>query len=317
MSIIRLAVFFLFLFFPFSLAFAQETNAGFVQGVWYSKTPFFAGDTIRIYTAIQNNSGFDIQGTIEFLVNGNNIGESSFSAANGRITEAWSDWKVTQGNYSVAAHIKEAFRVEIGKNPEPISLGTGVLGASEVFIDEDTDQDGIGNMEDDDDDNDGLTDQEEEILKTDPLNPDTDGDGVSDQEEVNSGTNPLVKENALIETQEKSEKEEVVPEESLLKEITDTITQEYLPSLVQKVDALAKDTTEKLKEQRQELQEKKNAFLAGKSPEPLSVAEQSLDFLLASAIIALPQWQIGLFLFFAIAAALLLRRLASKEQERG
>lgn len=293
-------ILFLLLFVPVATASGQTLNAGFVQGVWYSKTPFFAGETVRLYTAIQNNSGSDIQGTVEFLVNGNSVGESSFSAINGRIVEVWTDWKVTQGNHSVEASIKEAFRVEVGKTPEPISLNAGVLGASEVFVDEDTDQDGIGNLEDEDDDNDGLTDREEKVLKTDPLNPDTDGDGINDQEEVNAGTNPLVKESTLQETEE-----EITPKESLLKEIADTITQEYLPFLVQKVDSLLENTTEKLKEQRQELQEKKVG--------PLSTAEQSLDFLLASAIVALPKWKLGLFLFFAIAAAFLLRRLAKRE----
>ena len=42
-----------------------------------------------------------------------------------------------------------------------------------------------------DTDGDGLTDEEEEALGTDPLDPDTDGDGVSDGDEVALGTDPL------------------------------------------------------------------------------------------------------------------------------
>ncbi len=44
-----------------------------------------------------------------------------------------------------------------------------------------------------DSDNDGLRDWEENLIKTDPLNPDTDGDGFLDGEEMDSGHNPLVK----------------------------------------------------------------------------------------------------------------------------
>jgi len=44
-----------------------------------------------------------------------------------------------------------------------------------------------------DTDNDGLKDWEEELYKTDPLNPDTDNDGYLDGEEINSGHNPLIK----------------------------------------------------------------------------------------------------------------------------
>ena len=42
-----------------------------------------------------------------------------------------------------------------------------------------------------DSDNDGLSDQDEAIYGTDPLNPDTDGDGYLDGEEVKAGTDPL------------------------------------------------------------------------------------------------------------------------------
>ncbi len=44
-----------------------------------------------------------------------------------------------------------------------------------------------------DSDNDGLKNWEEELYKTDYMNPDTDGDGYLDGEEINSGHNPLVK----------------------------------------------------------------------------------------------------------------------------
>jgi len=44
-----------------------------------------------------------------------------------------------------------------------------------------------------DSDNDGLKDWEENLYKTDLLNPDTDNDGYFDGEEINSGHNPLIK----------------------------------------------------------------------------------------------------------------------------
>ena len=64
---------------------------------------------------------------------------------------------------------------------------------------EDNDGDGIGDACDDDDDNDGLSDADEALYGTDPLNPDTDGDGVSDGDEVAAGRNPLLNE-AVIQT---------------------------------------------------------------------------------------------------------------------
>lgn len=317
-------LFFALLFLPVSFVSAQELNAGFVQGLWYSKVPFFAGETVRIYTAIQNNSGFDITGTVTFLDNGESVGESVFSAVNGRIVEVWTDWEVTQGNHSVGANIKEALKVEVGKEPESISLGNALLGESQVFADEDTDKDNVGNLQDADDDNDLVPDETEEALGTNPLDPDTDHDGLQDGQEIDMGTNPLdqdTDQDGVPDAKDSDplSKEQAAKEilteparDSVVAKTAEKLTKEYLPSLVQEIDSLVQETTEKLQEQRQEFKEKKEAFATGESSEPLSTKEQTLDFFLASAIVALPQWQLGLFLFFAIAAALLLRKLASK-----
>ncbi|MGE4650642.1 MAG: hypothetical protein AAEJ53_07135, partial [Myxococcota bacterium] len=52
----------------------------------------------------------------------------------------------------------------------------------------DTDGDGIGNNADPDDDGDGLSDDEEALAYTDPLNPDSDFDGLLDGVETNTGS---------------------------------------------------------------------------------------------------------------------------------
>ena len=54
----------------------------------------------------------------------------------------------------------------------------------------DTDGDGLGNACDDDDDNDNLTDVQEGLLGTNPLNPDSDSDGFNDDVEVAAGSDP-------------------------------------------------------------------------------------------------------------------------------
>ena len=62
----------------------------------------------------------------------------------------------------------------------------------------DTDQDTEGDACDLDDDGDGLSDGDEVLLGTDPLNADTDGDGIDDGAEVAAGTDPTVAESARV-----------------------------------------------------------------------------------------------------------------------
>jgi len=314
---------FLLLCFAPGFALSADLNAGFVQGLWYSKTPFFAGETVRIYTAIQNNSGFDIQGTVEFLLNGAVTGKSNFSAVQGRIVDVWTDWKVSQGNQELSAKIVQAFKLEIGKDPEPIVLANAVLGTSQVFVDLDTDKDGLGNTEDPDDDNDLLSDAAEKELGTNPLEADSDQDGVPDGKEVSLATNPLNQDtdndgkndgqelregtNPLV-AQQKTTQQEPRKQQGTVQELTKKLTQEYLPTLEQRIDEIAKTTTEQLQKQRETLSQKKGD--AG----TLGVQEQAFDMLLAAAIVGLDQWQLALFLAFGIIVALVLRRLARKEE---
>ncbi len=132
----------------FSFAETTPLNAGFVQGIWYSKFPFFAGDTVRIYAGIQNRSGFDIVGTVSFLKNGVEIGTADFSAINGRFVEVWKDWKAESGDQKISAKIKNTFKSEAGKSPEAITLSFADVPADDVVVDTDIDKNGIGDKED-------------------------------------------------------------------------------------------------------------------------------------------------------------------------
>ncbi|MDO8633560.1 MAG: hypothetical protein Q7K38_03410, partial [Candidatus Wildermuthbacteria bacterium] len=184
MKALLLLVFFL----PLSVLAQQESlNAGLVSGIWYSKLPFFDGETVRIYTAIQNNSGFDLKGKVQFLKNEEVLGDAPFSALKGGLIQVWEDWPAKEGTYTISARIVEA--------TPPVSSSFAIA-KHEVFVDKDTDKDDTGNIQDPDDDNDGLTDEKEQILGTDPLNPDTDGDNIKDgndtiEQKIEETTNPI------------------------------------------------------------------------------------------------------------------------------
>lgn len=178
------------LFIPVSYA-QDRVNAGFVNGLWFSRSPFFAGETVRIYAALQNNSSFDIKGKTTFFDKSRKVGESAFSVVNGRLLEVWTDWRATEGNHAISVAITEVFKVEIGKNPESITLAFASFAQDPVMVEKDSDGDRIGDSIDNDNDNDGLTDAEEKNYSTDPLAVDSDGDGVSDKKEISASTDPL------------------------------------------------------------------------------------------------------------------------------
>lgn len=170
---------------------AQELNAGFVQGLWFDTDTIFVGDTVRIYAAVRNNSGADLTGTVEFRDGDSRIGRKSVSALDGRIVESWTDWEPTYGEHTIVATLSRVELQRVGSTGEDIGI-TSKLAGHTVFVDYDTDGDGVGNAKDDDDDGDGIDDKTEEENDTDPLNPDDPEQeeiDTADAEDIDSATN--------------------------------------------------------------------------------------------------------------------------------
>ncbi len=274
----RIAVLLFFFLAPL-VAFAQqaELNAGLVSGIWYSKFPFFAGETVRIYTAIQNNSGSDLKGKVQFSKNDEPIGDAPFSALKGGLIQVWQDWQAQEGTYTISARIVDA--------TPPVSSSFAAA-QQEVVVDKDTDKDSIGNLQDNDDDNDGLTDEKEQILGTDPLNPDTDGDGIKDGDDI---------------VEQKTE--ETKGEGTFIAEVEE------------QAETFVEDIIEDLKTRQESVQQR----LATETQKPIlklpNIPEDSIpskdaieNFLLAAAITALPYWKFGLLLLGGIILWKLLSR---------
>jgi len=160
LKILIIAIFFFTPFFVFG-AIENIDNAGFVPGpIWFSKYPVFVDDEVRIYTALYNNSDYDISGELHFLNNEEFIGKTNFEmpASSGAL-DVWIDWTAVKGNIEVSAEIKNVLIVNSEKEAvSDIDFKEGQIAKSEIFIDYDNDNDGIGNIEDDDDDNDGVDD---------------------------------------------------------------------------------------------------------------------------------------------------------------
>ena len=199
----------------------SSLNAGFVSGIWYSDTKFFAGDDIRIYSALQNRSGYDIQGEVSFYVDNELIDTTEFSALSDRLIETWSDWKAIDGDHVVKVEISHIERLEVGSFPEIVNVSSNNYLEDSVFVDIDTDGDGQGDTDDDDDDNDGLSDLEEGQIGSDPKKVDTDEDGINDGDDPDPLV-PLSEDNDIA-TDTSSEDIFMEVAQDTISEIVDTI----------------------------------------------------------------------------------------------
>ncbi|KAA0206970.1 hypothetical protein EDM68_00025 [Candidatus Uhrbacteria bacterium] len=153
----------------------------------------FLNQSARIYATVQPACDQDAEGSVLFYANGALIGNKPISYKQaGRAEEVWVNWRPTEyGETTIRVDTK-------GEGGE-----VGDSASITLFIDRDTDGDGIGDREDPDDDNDGVPDGQDQF----PLDPnktrDTDGDGQDDSvdsdddndglydfEEEQIGTNP-------------------------------------------------------------------------------------------------------------------------------
>lgn len=237
----------------------KTINAGLVSGIWYSKLPFFAGNKIKVFTAIFNNMPFTIAGKVQFFDYNTLIGESDFLAKTNDVFNVSIDWLINEGNHIISTKLINTVKIEAGKESEPIFLSLALSPKSENFADFDTDEDGIGNMDDFDDDNDGVSDEEETKQRTDPLNNDTDEYEILNgtdkaslkKEEKISPTPPLIN----VVTEEKGIKK-YIPDNffGFLK----TSENKIAGLLPKKIDEILKQQVKKIENKKQEIKKEIN-----------------------------------------------------------
>lgn len=190
---VRFVLLALFIAFLPAPLFAATAPAGVPKdALWFSKDPFFVGDTITIFTVVYNSTNYRLSGTMELRDGTTTISKKDFIVDTLGASQIVSfPWAVTAGNHLFSVIItQDELRREGGSLLTDPLAETKTTGAKR-FADLDTDHDNIGNTVDTDDDGDGLTDVQEKKSKTDPLNPDTDGDGIVDGKDPH----PLTKDN--------------------------------------------------------------------------------------------------------------------------
>lgn len=88
-----------------SSASSTKINAKILPTIWYSTLSINDGESIQIFSGIQNNSGISFDGTATFLVDDKEIVSKNFSSYDGALKELSADWVAIPGDHDVQIKI--------------------------------------------------------------------------------------------------------------------------------------------------------------------------------------------------------------------
>jgi hypothetical protein len=149
------------------------------------------GKTVRIYATVTNNSNQDLFGVVKFYDENKKsfVGEDQpVSVLAQKTDDVFIDWKgESVGNYPIS--IRVIPWNEEGDDPSNNKV------TKVIYVDIDSDGDGIGNFADPDDDNDGAPDNKDAFPLNSAESLDTDGDGIgnnADEDDDNDGISDIV-----------------------------------------------------------------------------------------------------------------------------
>jgi len=82
-----------------------QINARIIPLVWYSTLSINDGDSIKIYSGIQNNSGIDFTGTATFYVDEKNISDITFTSTKDSLKDISTSWVAVPGLHTIKIKI--------------------------------------------------------------------------------------------------------------------------------------------------------------------------------------------------------------------
>ncbi|PIZ74276.1 hypothetical protein COY07_00920 [Candidatus Peregrinibacteria bacterium CG_4_10_14_0_2_um_filter_43_11] len=150
-----------------------------IEDVVFPST-IIAGETVRLYATITNNSIYDLKGVVRFydeLAQEFIKTDQPISALAGGTDSVFVDWdSFVMGSHPIS--VRAVPWEEDPDNPDNNKI------TKTIYVDQDNDSDGIPNLTDPDDDNDGTPDTQDAF----PFNPneslDTDHDGIGNNEDT-------------------------------------------------------------------------------------------------------------------------------------
>lgn len=118
----------------FTPTFAAAANVGIIKGnLWYSKSPFYVGETITLYSAIWNGETGKVSGHVSFSVNDVVIGKVPFSIGPGELSNVATKWVATTGASHIKAAITDATMLQNGHEVS-ITIENKETGTEDVTV---------------------------------------------------------------------------------------------------------------------------------------------------------------------------------------
>lgn len=152
------------------------------------------GNLVRIYATINNESGTDLKGTVQFydtIAGGQISSDQTVSILAGSKDDIFVDWYPPfEGTHQISIIIDPW----LAKEDDPSNNRANIT----VFVLKDTDHDGITDEDDPDDDNDGVNDEEDHFPLDASEQTDTDGDRIGDNKDEDDDNDGYLDENDIF-----------------------------------------------------------------------------------------------------------------------
>lgn len=111
-----------FFSFTSNLYAAPLIDAGFKGTLWYSPQQTYENEPIRIYTAVYNQSPFDIIATIKLYEGNKLLGDTPLFLAQNTTFHQWFDVSVSSGTPTFVAVLSNSKKSNLGKELETVAL---------------------------------------------------------------------------------------------------------------------------------------------------------------------------------------------------
>ena len=97
-------------------------NAGFIDGIWFSKQNAIAGDEVQIFVAVQNQTAKKTRGTVTFFDSGKEIDKVAFSLEPNSIRAVPTKYILKEGEHSISAQITPTYGSKLVYTTLPVRI---------------------------------------------------------------------------------------------------------------------------------------------------------------------------------------------------